>query len=381
MSTLEQKLQKIEALDRHREEQRKKMDGLLQKKRQTEKEIKDLEVVLAELDERLDRLEEECLPGGSGENPGSASQTQLDHSLLLPSSESSMLFSEDVLTDPTSQTQQPILSRSSHSTIATARRPGRVSLDTQLTEPSSQLHSSPILEDNDNEIENRIPFFDYGGPNQQNESGMPNAKTSCSNSNHSRNSGNNSVGGGVGQLEFQTVPTKKKKPPPSHTTTTAATVQRETGPMDRFLEIASSEQDFDPSLPASLSRVASTTARNIAASNNAPATTVSSSHSSTNRFNHDRFPWSAQIQSLLRTTFRINEFREHQKEVINCTLSGEDVFVLMRTGGGKSLTYQLPALFEGRGQSQNGKVTFVISPLLSLIRVCILFKILVLLLE
>jgi RecQ family ATP-dependent DNA helicase len=82
--------------------------------------------------------------------------------------------------------------------------------------------------------------------------------------------------------------------------------------------------------------------------------------------NGERFPWSEKVDSLLRNTFHINGFRDHQKEIINATLGGQDVFVIMRTGGGKSLTYQLPALIEGRGRER--KVSFVISPLLSLIQ-------------
>ena len=91
------------------------------------------------------------------------------------------------------------------------------------------------------------------------------------------------------------------------------------------------------------------------------------SHSSnTYNLDSDDFPWSPQVNSHLRNTFGINTYRDHQKQIINATLLGQDVFVIMRTGGGKSLTYQLPALLEGRGPHR--KITFVISPLVSLIR-------------
>ena len=82
--------------------------------------------------------------------------------------------------------------------------------------------------------------------------------------------------------------------------------------------------------------------------------------------NHTTQSWSDQIVHHLRNTFRIPSFRDHQEAIIHSTLKGEDVFVIMRTGGGKSLTYQLPALLEGRGPHK--KVTFVVSPLLSLIQ-------------
>lgn len=96
-----------------------------------------------------------------------------------------------------------------------------------------------------------------------------------------------------------------------------------------------------------------------------PINTLRQQQGSTNNVEQN-FPWTQQVNNLLRNTFKINSFRDHQKDIIDSTLSGNDVFVIMRTGGGKSLTYQLPALLEGRGSSK--KVTFVISPLLSLIQ-------------
>jgi len=97
-----------------------------------------------------------------------------------------------------------------------------------------------------------------------------------------------------------------------------------------------------------------------------PTTTAASQNLQNPNIPSDHYPWFRQLFHELRNTFGIQNFRDHQHEIINCTMSGYDVFVIMRTGGGKSLTYQLPALLEGKGPDK--KVTVVVSPLLSLIR-------------
>ncbi|ETP37916.1 hypothetical protein, variant 2 [Phytophthora nicotianae P10297] len=76
-----------------------------------------------------------------------------------------------------------------------------------------------------------------------------------------------------------------------------------------------------------------------------------------------QFEWTEQIHKLLTDSFHLPGFRSVQEEVINATLSKQDVFVVMRSGGGKSLCYQLPALLDG-----NSGFTVVISPLISLIQ-------------
>uniref|UniRef100_A0A7N6B2A1 RecQ-like DNA helicase BLM n=1 Tax=Anabas testudineus TaxID=64144 RepID=A0A7N6B2A1_ANATE len=78
------------------------------------------------------------------------------------------------------------------------------------------------------------------------------------------------------------------------------------------------------------------------------------------RFRGFNFPHSQEMMKIFHKRFGLHQFRFNQLEAINATLQGEDTFVLMPTGGGKSLCYQLPACV-------SPGVTVVISPLKSLI--------------
>lgn len=75
---------------------------------------------------------------------------------------------------------------------------------------------------------------------------------------------------------------------------------------------------------------------------------------------NDGIPDESFISRALKNYFKLAEFRPKQLEVIKTTLAKRDCFVLMPTGGGKSICFQLPAVI-------SSGVTIVFSPLKSLI--------------
>ena len=56
------------------------------------------------------------------------------------------------------------------------------------------------------------------------------------------------------------------------------------------------------------------------------------------------FPWSDKLTKTMKDTFHISNLRPLQLETMNATLSDRDCILIMPTGGGKSLCFQLPAL-------------------------------------
>jgi len=68
-----------------------------------------------------------------------------------------------------------------------------------------------------------------------------------------------------------------------------------------------------------------------------------------------------QAESILKNTFGYGAFRSVQKDVVAAILGGGDAFVLMPTGGGKSMCYQIPSIVrKGTG--------IIVSPLISLMK-------------
>ncbi|KAH0448347.1 hypothetical protein IEQ34_022147 [Dendrobium chrysotoxum] len=73
------------------------------------------------------------------------------------------------------------------------------------------------------------------------------------------------------------------------------------------------------------------------------------------------FEWDTLADDTRFNIFGISCYRANQREIINAVMSGRDVLVIMASGGGKSLCYQLPAIL------RDG-ITLIVSPLLSLIQ-------------
>lgn len=76
-------------------------------------------------------------------------------------------------------------------------------------------------------------------------------------------------------------------------------------------------------------------------------------------WNTENFNWSAELKKTLKDVFKIEKLRELQLPTMNAIMSNEDAILIMPTGGGKSLCYQLPAVIS-KG------ITIVVSPLVSL---------------
>src|SRR6187551_3602986 len=67
------------------------------------------------------------------------------------------------------------------------------------------------------------------------------------------------------------------------------------------------------------------------------------------------------LEQALQEHFGFKKFKDEQEKIIQTLLSGKDTFVIMPTGGGKSLCYQLPAIIsEG--------VAIIVSPLIALMK-------------
>ena len=70
---------------------------------------------------------------------------------------------------------------------------------------------------------------------------------------------------------------------------------------------------------------------------------------------------SATLHKHLKKIFGFNSFKGRQEQIIQNLLAGKDTLVIMPTGGGKSMCYQLPALI-------SDGLTIVISPLIALMK-------------
>lgn len=73
-----------------------------------------------------------------------------------------------------------------------------------------------------------------------------------------------------------------------------------------------------------------------------------------------QFDWSGELKRRMKRIFGFDQFRLCQEGICNASMDGRDCVAVMPTGGGKSLTYQLPALL-------CSGTTLVISPLIALI--------------
>src|SRR5271156_3679625 len=90
-------------------------------------------------------------------------------------------------------------------------------------------------------------------------------------------------------------------------------------------------------------------------------TTAASKKSSAKKIKSNNGILSSDLLSHLQEHFGFDSFKDTQEPIIQNLLSGKDTFVIMPTGGGKSLCYQLPAIVS-KG------VAIIVSPLIALMK-------------
>ncbi|KAH9251971.1 hypothetical protein BASA81_010175 [Batrachochytrium salamandrivorans] len=117
-------------------------------------------------------------------------------------------------------------------------------------------------------------------------------------------------------------------------------LQQELARMETMIAVVQSKRDNQRRLLAELQR---------------------NSSSKDKTWSSENFKHSKPLRAALQKVFGFSEFRELQLQALNATLCNRDCFVVLPTGSGKSLLFQLPAVVQGG-------ITLVVSPLLSLSR-------------
>jgi superfamily II DNA/RNA helicase len=293
----------LSKLEAERDELRKQYESFWDQKRAIEMQMKEIQDRLQEIDERVEEMDKPPAELPPIKTEEATTDDRQSMSLTLP---------EDFLTDPAGDTiDLPMTQMTQQQESMASCRGGRVSEspdNIQLDKMTAASSKHSTINAGVNPFEDLRDHVNY---------------------NFSGDSSSRMVTTGNGNtLEKYFIRTQQ--PSASNEVTTNSSVRQQP-------------------LPLPYAQASSIT--NIATQNNTQ---------------QQQYPWTARVMHHLRETFRISQFRGHQHEIINATLSGQDAFVIMRTGGGKSLTYQLPAVIES--ESNQCKVTVVISPLISLIR-------------